>query len=199
MGALLSIAAAVSTLMLAGAMGIHNGAPGLGVADHAAGHGAKRSRDLPRRASADPVRISIRSIGVRARMVRLGLNHQRALQTPRRFSKVGWWKGGPQPGERGPAVLVGHYDSHTGPAVFYRLGRLRRGDPITVRRRDGKLVRFVVQRLAHYSKAHFPTRAVYGSTPHATLRLITCSGSFDWSAGHYRSNTVVYAKYAPRS
>ena len=38
-----------------------------------------------------------------------------------------------------------------------------------------------------------PTERVYGRTRNATLRLITCSGTFDHASGHYLDNTVVYA------
>ena len=55
-------------------------------------------------------------------------------------------------------------------------------------------MRFRVQRSAHYAKDRFPTRAVYGRTARPTLRLITCSGVFDRSSGHYLDNTVVYAR-----
>jgi hypothetical protein len=44
-----------------------------------------------------------------------------------------------------------------------------------------------------YLKDHFPTQAVYGPTPDAELRLVTCGGTFDRATGHYLSNTVVYA------
>jgi hypothetical protein len=85
-------------------------------------------------------------------------------------------------------------DSRTGPAVFFRLDRLRARDPIVVVRRDGSRVRFLVQRMARYRKAAFPTAAVYGPTRGPTLRLITCSGAFDPASGHYLDNTVVYAR-----
>ena len=44
-----------------------------------------------------------------------------------------------------------------------------------------------------YLKARFPTEAVYGPTPDAELRLITCGGAFDAATSHYLSNIVVYA------
>jgi hypothetical protein len=47
--------------------------------------------------------------------------------------------------------------------------------------------------LEQHSKNAFPTDAVYGPTPDATLRLITCGGSYDASAGHYRDNTIAFA------
>jgi len=34
---------------------------------------------------------------------------------------------------------------------------------------------------------------VYGPTPGPVLRLITCTGDFDHTTGHYRDNAVVTA------
>jgi len=148
----------------------------------------------PRRRAALPVRLEIAAIGVRAPVIRLGLNRDGSLEVPTRFDETGWWAGGARPGELGPAVIAGHVDSRTGPAVFFRLGRLRPRDAIVVVRRDGSRVRFLVQRTARYRKAAFPTAAVYGPTRTPALRLITCSGAFDSASGHYVDNTVVYAR-----
>jgi Sortase domain len=141
-----------------------------------------------------PVRVRIAAIGVNAPLIALGLDANRALEVPERFDVAGWWSGGYRPGEPGPAVIAGHVDSKTGPAVFYRLGKLKRGDAVTVERRDGSAVRFTVREVGHYAKTAFPTKRVYGPTPRPTLRLITCSGDFDRSTGHYVDNTVVYAE-----
>ncbi|HWI74089.1 MAG TPA: class F sortase, partial [Baekduia sp.] len=159
-------------------------------APHRVKHHAKRRRP------ARPVRVLIPAIGVRAAIVPLHLNPDRTLQTPRNFAQAGWWAGGPRPGAPGPAVVVGHVDSHSGPAVFYNLRTLRRGDGITIVGADGRTRRFVVQRLARFPKDRFPTAEVYGPTRAPRLRLITCGGTFDASTGHYRDNTVVFARPA---
>ena len=88
-------------------------------------------------------------------------------------------------------------DSTSGPAVFYRLRELRRGDLIRVRRADGSVVRFRVEGLERWPKARFPTHRVFGRTRIATLRLITCSGAFDSASHHYVDNTIVYAARVP--
>jgi sortase (surface protein transpeptidase) len=90
-------------------------------------------------------------------------------------------------------VILGHVDSKRGPAVFFRLRELRRGDEVTVRRADGSSVRFMVQRTAQYPKRRFPTDDVYYPTLTPGLRLVTCGGEFDHTIGHYRSNLIVYA------
>lgn len=40
---------------------------------------------------------------------------------PKRFDTVAWYVLGPRPGELGKAVMAGHLDAKTGPAIFWRL------------------------------------------------------------------------------
>jgi sortase (surface protein transpeptidase) len=142
----------------------------------------------------DPPRwLRIPSIDVNAPVIDLGLNSDRTLEVPKDFSDTGWWSGGAAPGEPGPAVIVGHVDSYSGPAVFYKLGDLNPGDEIDVGDDHGDTVRFVVDRLEERPKDAFPTDEVYGDTSAPELRLITCSGQFDQSTGHYLDNTIVFA------
>jgi hypothetical protein len=147
-------------------------------------------------AASAPVRLEIPAIGVATRLVRLGLEPDGAMQVPGDFADAGWFTGGPSPGQEGPAVIAGHVDSRTGPAVFYRLRALRPGDPILVEQADGARLRFVVEQARSYPKAGFPTAAVFGPVPSAELRLITCTGDFDRSRGSYRDNLVVFARLA---
>jgi sortase (surface protein transpeptidase) len=90
-------------------------------------------------------------------------------------------------------VILGHVDSKSGPAVFFRLRELRRGDQVRVTRADGSSVRFVVTRTEEYLKAQFPTEPVYFPTLNPELRLVTCTGVFDPATKHYRSNFIVFA------
>ena len=146
-----------------------------------------------------PTGLIIPSIGVRSGLVRLRLTPSGALQVPAIASVAGWYTGSPRPGAVGAAVIVGHIDSETGPGVFYRLDLLRPGRLVYVRRSDGSLAVFRVTAVRSYLKADFPTLAVYGPTPNAQLRLITCGGSFDFETGHYLSNVIVYAVLTPRA
>jgi sortase (surface protein transpeptidase) len=142
-----------------------------------------------------PVSLVIPSIGVNAKgIVDLKLDRNGKLQAPTDFARAGWYAAGPTPGEFGPAVIGAHVDSKSGPAVFYRLGSLKKGAEVSVFRQDGSTARFVVDRVARYSKANFPTSTVYGDTNgRAELRLITCGGAFDQSTGHYVDNIVAFA------
>ena len=142
---------------------------------------------------ARPVRLVIPVLGVNATLIRLGLLASGALQVPSDSSVAGWYTGSSRPGATGPAVIAGHIDSRTGPAVFYRLAGLRPGDKVYVRRADGTLVVFHVTKVAAFPKSAFPTGAVYDPTPDAELRLITCGGTFDTRTGSYLSNVIVFA------
>jgi len=149
------------------------------------------------RATPVPVRIEVPSIGVASTLQRLGRAPDRTVQVPSRWEVAGWYAGGTRPGDPGSAVILGHVDSKSGPAVFYRLSELRRGDTVTIRRADGSSVRFVVQRIQQYPKDRFPTDEVYYPTLTPALRLVTCGGQFDYATGHYRSNVIVFATIQP--
>jgi LPXTG-site transpeptidase (sortase) family protein len=150
-------------------------------------------------ASSPPVRVRIPFLQVTSPLVRLGLTSSGALMVPTDPDTAGWYTGGPQPGQVGPAVIAGHVDSRTGPAVFFRLHELRRGDRVLVTRADGVVLTFRVTAHERYRKDDFPTEKVYGPDPRRVLRLITCGGTFNHRSGHYVDNVVVYAELAGRA
>jgi hypothetical protein len=154
-----------------------------------AGFHSVRTYDQP----ALPVRLWIPKIAVSTSLVRLGRLPDGSLEVPKEWDRAGWYDGGPRPGQPGPAVILGHVDSTSGPAVFYRLIKLRPGDIVRVGLANRRTLAFRVQRIARYPKDKFPTEAVYFPTLERELRLITCGGSFDQAVGHYRDNVVVYA------
>ncbi|MEO3769386.1 class F sortase [Micromonospora sp. B9E7] len=139
-----------------------------------------------------PTRVRVPRIGVDSTLTVLGLDQAGALVPPADFDVAGWYGGGPAPGDTGPAVLAGHLDSRRGPAVFARLGELRSGDRVEVWRGGQRLV-FRVTGSLRTRKDQFPSAVVYGPTPNAELRLVTCGGDFDRRSGHYRDNVVVFA------
>lgn len=140
-----------------------------------------------------PTEISIPSIGVNSHLQALGLNKDGSLQSPSKWQVAGWYADGIRPGDPGPAVIAGHVDSVNGPAVFYRLTRLKPGETATVTQRNGHRLTFVVDTVNQYPKNRFPTAAVYGPTALPVLRLITCTGDFDRAAHSYVDNLVVTA------
>jgi sortase (surface protein transpeptidase) len=140
-----------------------------------------------------PTRVSIPAIDVDTALTTIGVDGAGALVPPVDVDRAGWFAAGPAPGEVGPAVLAGHVDDRTGPAVFFRLEELEAGDEVVVTRSDGQPVVFTVTRVATYPKTDFATAEVYGPTTGPELRLITCGGSFDRTRRSYTDNVVVYA------
>ncbi|MCO5967461.1 class F sortase [Actinoallomurus soli] len=147
-------------------------------------------------AYADPAVLRIPAIGVRTGLERLSTDRNGRLLPPGDPARAGWFGDGIRPGDTGPAVIAGHVDSRTGPAVFTRLTTLRPGDRILVTDATGRVAAFTVDRVRSFPKTAFPTEEVYGATPDPQLRLITCGGAFDPVSGHYRRDVVVYASLA---
>jgi LPXTG-site transpeptidase (sortase) family protein len=145
-----------------------------------------------------PVSLTIPAIGVKAKLITLGLASNGSLNTvpldgqPQALDDAGWYNGSSRPGAIGPAVIAGHIN-YNGAGVFLNLDLLHAGDLVYVTRADGSTVEFRVTRLQSTLKTDFPTGGVYGATPDAELRVITCGGTFDPATGHYLSNTIVYA------
>jgi sortase (surface protein transpeptidase) len=140
-----------------------------------------------------PVALEIPSIDVTSsNFVDLQVGKNGTIDVPGSADEVGFYTGGPTPGQIGPAVLGAHVDSTEGPGIFYNLGAVKPGAKIHITRQDKTRVTFVVDRVALYPKDDFPTEAVYHSDfDRAEIRLVTCGGTFD-RVKHYLDNVVVF-------
>lgn len=165
-----------------------------------AGSGEPGGTDLPPLGRSEPQRIEIPSIGVNAQIIGVGVDSEGGMEVPPldKPMLVGWYRLGPSPGELGNSVLVGHVDTRKyGPAVFFNLGRLRKGDQITITRGDGTRVRFAVDDVRLFAKSNFPSHAVFGTGDQARLRIVTCGGRYDRNARDYLDNVVAFATRVP--
>ncbi len=147
----------------------------------------------PLMSTSPPTRISIPALKVTESVIGLGQRADGTMQVPDDARSVGWYTKAPTPGALGPAILAGHVDYQNQPGTFARLADLKPGDTVNVGRADGSMAMFAVTKVERHPKNKFPTDAVYGAIDHAGLRLITCGGDFDRTAGHYEDNIVVYA------
>ncbi|MFI5670280.1 class F sortase [Streptomyces sp. NPDC051704] len=148
-------------------------------------------------AASVPARVDVPSMGIRAPVVSRGLDAQGAIEPPPYESPgtVGWWGGGAKPGEAGAALLVGHVDTASKPAVFYGLSSAKPGDRVRVVRMDGSVAEFTIEDVRVYERARFDADRAYGPRirGRAELRLVTCGGTYDKAAGEYTANVVVSA------
>ncbi|MFI1830030.1 class F sortase [Streptomyces sp. NPDC020412] len=145
-------------------------------------------------AVAEPVHVAIPSVGVSSDLMKLGLNADQTVEVPpaEKGMTAGWYTGGSRPGQVGAGVIIGHNDTKYGPAVFHDLKKLAKGAKIEVRDARGTTRTFTVTATETVKKTAFPTQRVYGPTPGAELRLVTCDGAFD-DEGHPVDNLIVYA------
>ncbi|MEU6946977.1 class F sortase [Streptomyces sp. NPDC046316] len=152
---------------------------------------------LPR---SEPVRVRVPAAGVdTGPVLKLGLAGDGTVEVPSEADaeRIGWYDKGVTPGETGPAVLIGHFDTARGPAVLKNVAKVRVGDEITVARADGTEAVFRVRELEQVDKKEFPTRKVYGDTERPELRLITCGGEL--VDGHRPDNIILYADLVTRA
>ncbi|MET7452529.1 class F sortase [Streptomyces sp. NPDC005574] len=144
-----------------------------------------------------PQRIDIPDLAVQAPVVARGLDGQGAVDPPP-FDQpgvVGWYAAGAKPGAVGTALMVGHVDTETRPAVFYKISAMKPGERVRVVRDDGKVAEFTVDDVRVVARDHFDARQVYGpgKAGRAELRLITCGGTFDRASHSYTANVIVSA------
>ncbi|HET8680813.1 MAG TPA: class F sortase, partial [Micromonosporaceae bacterium] len=136
----------------------------------------------------------IPSLDLRAPVTAVGLAADGSIAAPplERHTEAGWFDGGPTPGQFGPAIIVGHADTRTGPSVFHRLPTLRPGAAIEVTRRDRTVAIFEVNTVERFAKVRLPPDRVYGDFSRPALRLITCGGRYVPGKG-YADNVIVFA------
>ncbi|MFF8882719.1 class F sortase [Streptomyces flaveolus] len=146
-------------------------------------------------AYAVPDRVAIPAIQVDAPIMPVGLDADGwiAAPPPEDPNLAGWFTGAVSPGEKGTAVVVGHVDNTRGPAVFYGLGALKKGNRIEVSRQDGKTAVFEIYGIEVFEKDDFPGDRVYASKGTPELRVITCGGGFTKQNG-YDGNVVAFAR-----
>jgi hypothetical protein len=140
-----------------------------------------------------PVRFISPDLEVDAEFEYLGLKDNGEVEVPESFEKVGWYMYGSLPGNQGPAIVIGHVDSKEGPAVFWSLGDLERGDVVTIVNAAGEQIQYRVRDSERYPQNKFPTDKVYGNTDTPELRIITCTGEYNSETKRYSHNLIVYA------
>lgn len=138
-------------------------------------------------------RLLIAGIGVDAAIEPVGLDGAGNMAAPSGPQRVGWYRFGPRPGTAGDAVLDGHLDWTSGPAVFWDLHRLVAGDSIVVAPLDGSPISFRVTSVRMYSATDRPPPGLFAAGGPPRLSLITCAGAWDATRGMYAHRLVVDA------
>jgi sortase (surface protein transpeptidase) len=138
-------------------------------------------------------RLSIPRIAVNAVAREVGVLPSGAMDTTPGIWDVGVFNRTVRPGEPGNALIEGHLDWFTGPAVFYHLHTLTTGDAIDFAYTDGTVHHFAVSgsRTVSYT-APIPDD-LYAREGTPTITLITCSGTYIRSAHSYSTRLLLTA------
>jgi sortase (surface protein transpeptidase) len=140
-----------------------------------------------------PQSLAIPRMGVAKAPVEANpMNAPKDIDAPFKWGDVAWFNRGPKPGEQGRASIYGHLDSYTGPAVFYQLKTLKKGDKVMITYPKGRTLTFVVQWSHLYPNNHLPLKFLYGNTTERGMSLITCGGLFHRDGTGYDHKLVVY-------
>lgn len=144
-------------------------------------------------ASQSPIaRLKIPSIGVDAKVVVKGVGADGVMQVPDNAFDVAWYDFASRPGAGGNVVFSGHVDYHgVGPAVFWKLGTLRQGDPVEVQLEDGSVYQYRVTGEAAFDANSAPVAQIVGATPVESVTIITCTGVFNPATRQYNKRLVV--------
>lgn len=139
-----------------------------------------------------PMRLKIPKINVDAAVEYVGLTAKGTMDVPINTIDVGWFKFGSHPGEKGSAVIAGHFDGEDGTSgVFTNLDKLKKGDKLYINYANGVSLSFVVQGSRIYNPGQAPD--VFSSSDSAHLNLVTCDGIWDSFAKSYNKRLVVFS------
>lgn len=138
-----------------------------------------------------PIRLKIPKIGVDTSIEYMGVTSKGEMEVPDNSINVGWFKLGPQPGEKGNAVIAGHFDGKNGEAgVFINLYKLALKDKIFVENSRGNSTAFVVREIKTYDPGY--VNSVFSASESAHLNLITCDGVWNGAMKSYDKRLVVF-------
>lgn len=123
--------------------------------------------------------ITIDSIGVRARILPMGLNPDKSVQAPTNIHDTGWYTNSVKPGQVGTALIDGHDVGATSNGVFVKLGQLKSGDTVDIEMGDGTKHTYAVKSSETKPLDQVDMADVLGLNNNdgkAHLSIITCTG-----------------------
>jgi sortase (surface protein transpeptidase) len=145
--------------------------------------------------SPPPARLLIPALGVNALVEAVGITTDGSMAVPSQPDRVAWYQPGVAPGDPGDALIDGHLDWWTGPAVFWHLANLHPGDQVSVIRADSSQLTFTVDATRTYPW-NAQTNGLVTDTGTPSISLVTCAGTWDRQRQTYLNRLVVHATLA---
>jgi LPXTG-site transpeptidase (sortase) family protein len=147
-----------------------------------------------------PVRLKIPAIGVDSAIEDALITPDGRMDVPSGTKNVAWFALGPNPGQKGSAVVGGHYgfyQGNTGPTVFYKLDQLKVGEKIYIVDDKGDTLAFVVRSIKLFDRNADATTVFTSNDGLAHLNLITCEGVWNRVNDNYPQRRVVFTDAIP--
>ncbi|ERI08708.1 sortase family protein [Aneurinibacillus aneurinilyticus ATCC 12856] len=141
-----------------------------------------------------PTRLEVPSIKLIAPVEPVGILANGQMGVPASFEKAGILMPWTKPGENGNAVIAGHFDHYTGPAIFYHLRKLKSGDKVFLYDDKGTKLVFIVKTVESFKVKEAPLERIFGASPKAHLNLITCAGKFNKKTQEHAQRLVVFTE-----
>ncbi len=120
--------------------------------------------------------MTIDKLGVSAPVVTEGMDANQVPIVPLEGDVVAWYDFTAQPGTAGNAVFAGH-KTWNGPAIFYDLDQLQRGDTIRLTGDDGAELDYTVTDSFTVNENDPNAVSVMAPTNSAVMTIITCDGT----------------------
>jgi sortase A len=141
-----------------------------------------------------PKQLIISSININAPIDYVGLTPDGAMGIKANPEIVGWYMLGPRPGDKGNAVIAGHFgwQENGKSAIFNDIQKLNKGDELSVVDQEGQSVTFVVREIRKYNPDADATVVFQSSDDGSHLNLITCNGVWVKDKQSYSDRLVVF-------
>lgn len=122
--------------------------------------------------------ISIDSIGLKAKVLPMGLNPDNSIQAPTNIHDTGWFTTSTKPGQAGVTLIDGHDVGATKAGIFAKLGQLKKGSKIVIELGNGQKLNYSVTgseiiELGQIDMNSILDRSTAGQS---VLVLMTCHG-----------------------
>lgn len=140
----------------------------------------------------DPKYISLPTIKGEGFLQKVGIDQRKEVGVPTNVHLAAWFSKSSLPGEKGLSIIDGHVDGKSQPGVFKNLGKLKVGQRFTIEFGNEKKTTFVVRKVSTVDEdkaASVLFSADLGVM--SQLNLITCGGTYDKKARHYKQRIIV--------
>jgi LPXTG-site transpeptidase (sortase) family protein len=144
--------------------------------------------DLPRT-------LIVQKLGIKARVLPMGVNADGSMQAPVNINDSGWYNASAKPGTKGATVIDAHASGASRHGLFAYLDTLKAGDTLSIEKGDGQLLNYEVTATETVPMNDVDMRKVL--TPQGTaegMNLITCTGTWLPDQKTYNHRVIVYTK-----